>query len=112
MSWALDALSAVLIGAGVLGFFAGTVGLLRFPDTLSRLHAVTKTDNLAVGLIVLGLMPQVDGVGAALRLALVWLLLQASGATVGQLIAEVARRDGAPPAEPAASGRRDRGPRP
>lgn len=95
IGWALDAVSALLIGAGVLGFLAGTVGLLRFPDALSRLHAVTKTDNLAVGLIVLGLIPQVDGPGAALRLVLVWLLLQFSGATVGQLIAEAARREDA-----------------
>lgn len=87
----LDVVSMVLIGAGVLGFFTGTVGLLRFPDTLTRLHAVTKTDNLALGLIVLGLIPQAASIGDALKLALVWVLLQLSGATVGQLIAEAAR---------------------
>lgn len=88
-----DLVSLVLIGAGVLGFLAGTVGLLRFPDTLTRLHAVTKTDNLALGLVVLGLIPQVETVTDALRLGLVWLLLQLSGATVGQLIGEAARKD-------------------
>lgn len=94
MTGLLDAVSLALIGAGVLGFLAGTVGLLRFPDTLTRLHAVTKTDNLALGLIVLGLIPQAETPLAALKLALVWLLLQLSGATVGQLIAEAARRGG------------------
>ena len=34
---------------------AGTVGLLRFPDPLSRLHALTKADNLGLGLIVLAI---------------------------------------------------------
>ena len=41
-------------------FFAGTVGLLRFPDSLSRLHALTKADNLGLGLIVLGLLPRAE----------------------------------------------------
>ncbi len=37
------------------------MGLLRFPDTLTRLHALSKADNLGLGLIVLGLLPRVDG---------------------------------------------------
>lgn len=93
MAMVLDALSAAFIVAGVLGFLAGTVGLLRFPDTLCRLHAVAKTDNLAVGLIVIGLLPQVASVGAGLKLLAVWLLLQVSGATVAQLIAAAARQN-------------------
>ncbi|MGB9018202.1 MAG: monovalent cation/H(+) antiporter subunit G [Pseudolabrys sp.] len=36
---------------------AVTIGLLRFPDTLTRLHALTKVDNLGLGLIVFGLLP-------------------------------------------------------
>ena len=39
-------------------FLAGTVGLLRFPDTMTRLHALTKVDNLGLGLIVLALLPR------------------------------------------------------
>ena len=46
------------IGAGVFFFFAGTVALLRFPDSLSRLHALTKADNLGLGFVVLGLLPR------------------------------------------------------
>ena len=97
MSGVLDIVSLGLIAAGVVAFFAGTVGLLRFPDTLTRLHAVTKTDNLALGLIVLGLIPQADAPLAAFKLVLVWLLLQVSGATVGQLIAEAALKPGRRP---------------
>ena len=40
---------------------AGSVGLLRFPDTLTRLHALTKADNLGLGLVVLGLMARAGG---------------------------------------------------
>ena len=41
---------------GYLGWFPR--GVLRFPDQLTRLHALTKVDNLGLGLIVLGLLPQ------------------------------------------------------
>ena len=50
------------VAAGAFFFLAGTVGLLRFPDSLTRLHALTKADNLGLGLIVLGLLPQADSV--------------------------------------------------
>ena len=88
----VDLFSIAAIGAGVFFFLAGTVGLLRFPDALSRLHALTKADNLGVGLIVLGLLPRAAGPIAALKLVAVWLLVQSAGATVSQLIARAARR--------------------
>ncbi len=59
MSLALDALTIITVSAGAFFFLAGSVGLLRFPDALSRLHALTKADNLGLGLIVLGLLLQV-----------------------------------------------------
>ena len=62
MSLALDVFTLVAVVAGAFFFLAGTVGLLRFPDTLTRLHALTKADNLGLGLVVLGLLPQVDSV--------------------------------------------------
>ena len=83
--------------AGAFFFMAGTVGLLRFPDALTRLHALTKADNLGLGLIVLGLVPQVAGPIAALKLVAVWLLVMLAGATVSQLIAREARRGGPDP---------------
>jgi len=43
-----------LVITGVL-FFAGTsVGLLRFPDFYTRMHAAGKGDTLSSGLILLG----------------------------------------------------------
>ena len=74
-------------------FLAGTVGLLRFPDTLTRLHALTKADNLGLGLVVLGLLPRAGGSLGALKLIGVWLLVLLSGAIVTQLIARAARRE-------------------
>ena len=94
MSFALDVFTILAVCAGAFFFLAGTVGLLRFPDALSRLHALTKADNLGLGLIVLGLLPQADGVLGALKLVAVWVLVQLAGATVAQLIAHALRRRG------------------
>jgi multicomponent Na+:H+ antiporter subunit G len=91
MTLTINLFSILFIGAGVFFFAAGAVALLRFPDTLTRLHALTKADNLALGLVVLGLIPQVDGVLPALKLCLVWIVTQLAGTTLSQLIARVAR---------------------
>jgi multicomponent Na+:H+ antiporter subunit G len=79
----------------MLFFLAGTVGLLRFPDSLTRLHALTKADNLGLGLIVLGLLPLTAGLLDALKLLIIWLLLMFSGACVSQLIARRIRMQNA-----------------
>ena len=88
----LDLFSIVAIVAGAFFFLAGSVGLLRFPDAYTRLHALTKADNLGLALVVVGLLPQMDSVLAALKLVLVWLLVLLSSAAVSQLIARAARR--------------------
>jgi multicomponent Na+:H+ antiporter subunit G len=95
MNFALDIFTILAVSAGAFFFLAGTVGLLRFPDALTRLHALTKVDNLGLGLVVLGLLPRVDSVPGALKLVSVWLLVQLSGAIVTQLIAQMLRQDGA-----------------
>jgi multicomponent Na+:H+ antiporter subunit G len=91
---ALDIISIGAIGAGVFFFVAGTIGILRFPDALCRLHAVTKVDNLGLGLVVLGLLPRAESPLAALKLIAIWTLVQLSGATATQLIGRALRRKG------------------
>ncbi len=81
------------VTAGVVFYLAGTVGLLRFPDPLSRIHALSKADNLGLGLVVLGLIPQTPDFSSGLKLAAVWLLAQLSAATVSQLMAGIATHD-------------------
>ena len=92
MSLLLDIFSVVAIVAGGFFYLAGTVGLLRFPDAYTRLHALTKADNLGLALLVIGLLPQVGSLLAGLKLLLVWLLVMLSSAAVSQLIARSVRR--------------------
>ncbi|TGD89043.1 monovalent cation/H(+) antiporter subunit G [Mycolicibacterium sp. CH28] len=56
---ALDALAAVLVLGGSALALTAAIGVLRFPDTLTRMHAATKPQVLGL-LLVLG--------GAAIRL--------------------------------------------
>jgi multicomponent Na+:H+ antiporter subunit G len=83
----LDLLTTVLVIVGAAFYLAGTVGLLRFPDLHSRIHALTKADNLGLGFVVLGLLIQAGSVAIALKLLLIWLLALAAAATSGYLIA-------------------------
>jgi len=92
MKWALDIFTIVAVTAGAFFFLAGTVGLLRFPDVFTRLHALTKADNLGLGLVILGLLPRVDSVFTGFKLICVWLLVLLSGSVASQLIARAERR--------------------
>jgi len=92
-----DGISTLLLLIGAMFFFAGTVGLLRFPDVYTRLRALAKADNLGLGFIVLGLLLQTSSPATALKLILIWLLALAASATVGFLIARRARQNGIVP---------------
>lgn len=83
--------SYVLLIAGLFFFVAGTVGLLRFPNVYSRLHAVTKADTLGLGLLVAGLSLQAQSLQAFSIMLLTWLLVMVSGATACQVLARFAR---------------------
>jgi multicomponent Na+:H+ antiporter subunit G len=91
MTLALTLFTVICVSLGAIFFLAGTLGLLRFPDTLTRLHALTKADNLGLGLVVLGLLPQVAWPLGALKLIAIWLLALLAGATVGQLLGAAMR---------------------
>ena len=83
----LDVLTIVLVVGGCVFFAAGTLGLLRFADLHTKLHALTKADNLGLGLVVLGLLLQADSVATALKLLLIWALALLAAATNAHLLA-------------------------
>lgn len=83
----LDGLSVVLLLVGVGFYTVATIGLLRLPDLRTRLHALTKADNLGLGFVVLGLMPHMPSVPAAGKMLLVWLLAMLASAVIAHLLA-------------------------
>lgn len=86
MIW-VDLFSIACIVLGCFFYLAGTVGLLRLPDVFTRLHALTKADNLGLGLIVLGAIVQIGDWMINLKLVLIWGLVMIASATVAHLIA-------------------------
>ncbi|MEE4146503.1 MAG: monovalent cation/H(+) antiporter subunit G [Halieaceae bacterium] len=82
-----DLFTVVATLAGTVFFLAGSIGLLRFPDLCSRLHALTKADNLGLGLIALGVLAQAGSLAFAAKVILAWFVTLAASAVVGHLIA-------------------------
>lgn len=94
----LEIVSLGLLAAALFFFVAGTVGLLRFPDLYCRLHALTKADNVGLGLTVLALMLRAESWPAVFKLGLIWVMVLAASATVCFLIGNEAYRRGVKPA--------------
>jgi multicomponent Na+:H+ antiporter subunit G len=88
-----DGFTIVSVSLGALLFFAGWLGLVRFPDTLSRLHALSKADNVGLGLVVLGLLPQASWPYGLFKLLALWLLGILVGGATSQMLAGAAHAD-------------------
>jgi multicomponent Na+:H+ antiporter subunit G len=82
-----ESLSLVSILAALPFFLSGTVGLLRFPDIYTRLHALTKADNVGLGLLILGLGLQAADWFTTVKLVLIWLLVLLASSTSCHLVA-------------------------
>ncbi|HRK56714.1 MAG TPA: monovalent cation/H(+) antiporter subunit G [Burkholderiaceae bacterium] len=93
----LDVASGLCLVAG--GFFCvvGAIGLLRMPDFYTRMHALSVVDTLGAGLILLGLLLQVDAWLVAVKLVAIGLLLFFAGPTAAHALAKAARLRGLEP---------------
>lgn len=97
MSLVRDIVSIAFLLAGTGFFVVGTIGILRLPDLFTRLHALTKADNLGLGLVVLALALRAGSVMAALKLVLIWLLVLLASSSTSYLMARAALRNGIRP---------------
>jgi multicomponent Na+:H+ antiporter subunit G len=121
---ALTVLDAVRVGAGgliaTLGLafiIGGAIGLLRFPDFYTRLHAAAVADGLGAALFIVGLAVMAPDTGMAVRLLLLCALIVALGPVLAHLLASAAHAGGLAPIagrytapRPAASRRQEPGP--
>ena len=93
-SFFLDLASGVLLLVGSVFVLSGGVGLVRFPDFYTRVHAAGVTDSAGAGLILLGLLMQTTDWETAVRLVLILLFMLLTGPTATHVLAHAARRDG------------------
>lgn len=90
VSWML------LLGGGAVGVFGG-LGLIRFPDFYTRLHAAGVTDTLCALMIIIGLILQAGFSILSVKLALVLLFLLFTAPTASHALARAAMVDGLEP---------------
>ena len=93
----IDILSWILLlSGGALGIVGG-IGIHRFPDFYSRLHAAGITDTLSAMLILLGLALQAGWSIAAFKLALIFMFLFYTSPTASHALANAAKQSGLKP---------------
>jgi multicomponent Na+:H+ antiporter subunit G len=97
MMGVIDLISSLFIITGLIFYSGGTIGLLRFPDVYTRLHALTKADNLGLGFIVIGLVLQSNDLTQIFKLLFIWLLVLVASSTVCYLISNNALQHGIKP---------------
>ena len=93
----LDILSWIcLLTGGALGIVGG-IGIHRFPDFYSRMHAAGITDTLCAMLILLGLGLQAGWSIAAFKLALIFVFLFFTSPTASHALTNAALHTGLKP---------------
>jgi len=97
----MDLLISILSGFCLLiGSFlciSGGIGILRFPDFYTRMHAVGVTDTLAAGLILIGLMLLSTDFFVFAKLVMILLLTLLIGPTTSHVLAKTAMHNGLKP---------------
>jgi multicomponent Na+:H+ antiporter subunit G len=93
----LDVLSWVLLVSGGLVGIIGGIGIHRFPDFFSRLHAAGITDTLCAALILLGLALQAGLSLVSFKLLLVFAFLIFTSPTASHALANAALHGGINP---------------
>lgn len=81
------------------GFFlsVGALGVLRFPDFFTRLHAAGVTDTFGAGLMILAMMIEAGFTLIAVKLFLILLFLLLTSPTSSHALAKAARHGGLRP---------------
>ena len=90
MAPVLDVLSWICLLGGAVFLLVGAIGLLRFPDFYTRLHAVSVCDTLGAGLVLIGLMLQGGLSLVTVKLLLIFYFMLFSGPTAVHALAEAA----------------------
>jgi len=89
--------SALCLFIGSFLCVSGGVGILRFPDFYTRMHAVGVTETLATAMILIGLMLQNPGGIVDLKLIIIMLMTFFISPTASHALAKAAMNNGLMP---------------
>ncbi len=97
MENALDVLSWFALVLGGFFYFVGAVGLNRMPDLFTRMHAVSVSDSLGVGLLILGMALHSGLSLVTVKLVIIMVVLMWTGSVATHALARAALHDGEKP---------------
>lgn len=93
----VNILSWIFIISGSFFTIVGAVGILRFPDFWSRLHAASVSDSAGVILLLVGMMLQAGPGLIAVKLLIILIFLFITGPTSTHAVANAALVSGLKP---------------
>ncbi|QCB48996.1 monovalent cation/H(+) antiporter subunit G [Rhodococcus sp. PAMC28707] len=93
MNAVFEVISAVLILIGATLAFTAAIGIVRFPDTLSRMHAATKPQVVGLILVLTGAVIQLRGNVDIWMLVLVGVFTLATAPVIAHIVGRVAYRE-------------------
>ena len=99
MTLALAMLSGAMLLIGGFLCITGGVGLLRFPDFFSRVHAASVTETLAAPMLLGGLMLQMEWSLDLIKVLFIMLFVLATNPTASHAMAKAALHGGQRPLE-------------
>ncbi|NLG47236.1 monovalent cation/H(+) antiporter subunit G [Gordonia sp. (in: high G+C Gram-positive bacteria)] len=89
----VDIIAAVLILTGSLLAFTAAIGIVRFPDTLSRMHAATKPQTFGMILVLIGAFIKLEGHPDGGMLVLTGLFTLITAPVVAQRVGRLVYRE-------------------
>ena len=90
METAIFVLSWICLLSGAAFLLIGAIGILRFPDFYTRLHAVSVCDTMGAGLVLVGLMFQGGLTLVTVKLLLMFYFMIFTGPTAVHALAGAA----------------------
>lgn len=97
MSELLPIVADAFLILGTLFFIVGSIGIFRFFDLYSRLHALSKVDNLGLGFVAFGMMLHSGSLLIALKILFIWLLALLSASTLSYILSSASLESGEQP---------------
>ena len=90
METVIHILSWICLLGGAIFLLVGAIGILRFPDFYTRLHAVSVCDTMGAGLVLAGLMLQGGFSLVTVKLLLIFYFMIFTGPTAVHALAQAA----------------------
>lgn len=90
----LETISTILLILGAFFSLTGALGLFKFPDFFTRVHAASVTDSIATILIIFGLILRTDFGLIAVKLLFILVFLLLTSPTASHALAKSARHGG------------------